>query len=312
MLFLEYLDEVGFPKILMNEILEDKDKHVYFFRIKGKAHIAPKWDLKILQKILKDYLFKYHYSSNISKNATAYISGKNISFNVKKHQGNSYFFVTDFKNFFPSISYAYIKKVLYKILKEESDKDIELILNIITYKDKLQYGFPTSPIISNIIMKEFDEIILKKIKDEFHEKDNIQYSRYSDDITISSKYSFEKKKVFEIIKNLLKNEYSFLLLNHKKTRFFEKYSRKPYITGLIPLTKRITIGKKKYNFIKANIFVLINKKDIHNENFYDSIKSLSGYLSYVYLVDKHNYFRLKSSFKINYENSIEYKQIFKK
>ena len=104
-------------------------------------------------------------------------------------------------------------------------------------------------------MKDFDEKLSRELKNFFPDK-NIQYSRYSDDITISTKYKIDKTSIQNIIKNLIDDSYSFLEINSKKTRYFEKYSNKPYITGLIPLLKRNSIGKKKYLKIKLNIHLL--------------------------------------------------------
>ena len=115
--FLEYLDNIGYHTKLLNEVVNNKYKYVYSFKFKGKCQIAPKWKLKILQRILKDYLTKYYSNdTNISENATAYIKNQNISYNLVRHQGNSYFFTSDFKNFFPSIYEENIKGILATIL----------------------------------------------------------------------------------------------------------------------------------------------------------------------------------------------------
>jgi hypothetical protein len=309
--FLEYLDNNGYPTKLLDEVVNNKYKYVYSFKFKGKWQIAPKWQLKILQKILKDYLTKYYSNdTNISKNATAYIKNKNISYNLVRHQGNSYFFTSDFKNFFPSIYEENIKDILCTILINESFKSREYINQIIYYKDRLQYGFPTSPIISNLIMNNFDKSLEKIIKEKF-DKYNIQYTRYSDDITISSKYKIDKQVILKIVIDLI-SSYPFLKLNNKKIRYFEKYAHRPYITGLIPLSNRNSIGKKKYNEIKLNINLLINNHIIENNNYFNNINSLSSYLNYMYLVDRHNYTRLKSSFYKKYNKSENYKLLFKK
>jgi len=308
--FIEYLEDIGYPQILLNEVVENKNKYTYDFKSKGKWQIAPKWELKILQKILKDYLTKSYSKFNISNNATAYIKGKNISYNVDRHQGNSYFFTTDFKNFFPSISESNIKHKLVTLLNKETEQSISYILKIIFYNEKLQYGFPTSPIISNFVMKAFDDILQKNLETLFSKNNNLQYTRYSDDITISSRYKIDKQNLEQAIKSLIDDKYTYLKFNEKKTRFFEKYAKRPHITGLIPLEKRNTIGKKKYNQIKLNIHLLINNSSVNNDILFDTIKSLSSYLSYLYLVDTHSYNRLKNSFISKFRDNENFNKIF--
>ena len=308
--FIDYISEVGYPIKLIDQVIKNKKNYVYNLFIKGKLQTAPKWELKIIQKVLKDYLEEYYLKENISNNATAYIKKTNISLNVNRHQGNSYFFVTDFKNFFPSISKDVIEEKISHILKQEDYTSQKYILEIIQFQDKLQYGFPTSPIISNLIMNEFDETLNNILIDKF-KNDNIQYTRYADDITISSKYKIEKNKLKTLVINLIQDKYPFLKINEKKTRSFEKYAKNPHITGLIPLNKRNTIGKKKINKLKLNIYLLLKKREINNNDFYKTITSINSYLSYLYIVDKHNYNRLKYYFSDKY-NEKEIKEIFKK
>lgn len=309
MTFLEYLEKKGYPSILLTKILENQEDYIYYFRAKGKMQIAPKWELKILQKILKDYLTDY-YSSYISIFATAYIKNKNISYNVSKHFGRNYFYVTDFSNFFPSIKLMNTKEYLSTFLNSEDSSSLEAIFNIGFYKNSLQYGFPTSPIISNIVMTGFDNIFFDKLTILFP-KSNISYSRYCDDITISSKYEIESKAIKNIIDEIIETEYNFLQINNKKTRSFEKYSHYPYITGLVPLKNRVTIGKKKFNAIKLNIYLSLTNKPIKPINLFNTQVALSSYLSYIYLVDPHNYNRLKEHFLKKF-NSSEIKTLFKK
>ncbi len=309
MSFLEFINNIGYPTKLLNEVVDNKKKYIYSFKFKGKWQIAPKWQLKILQKILKDYLTKFYFDDNVSDNATAYIKNENISYNLKSHQGNSYFFTTDFKNFFPSIREEGVKKILLSVFENEPLNSMNYIIKIIFYNERLQYGFPTSPIISNIIMRNFDDELNKTLND-IYKNVNIQYTRYSDDITISSKYKFDKTIIKNIILELMKSSYPFLKLNDKKTRYFEKYSKRPHITGLVPLSNRNTIGKKKYNKVKLNIKLLIDGSIITNDTYFNTIKSLNSYLNYIYLVDKHNYIRLKNSFFTHYEYNTNYKLLF--
>lgn len=306
MSFLRYLEQKGYPNKLLNEILHNYSNYIYYFRSKGKLQIAPKWELKILQKILKDYLSE-NYSDKISTHATAYIKNKNISFNVSKHFGKNYFYVTDFSNFFPSLKLSYVQEDLRKVLIKEEELSLDFIFKISFYRDSLQYGFPTSPILSNIIMHDFDNILFNDLSKTFSSI-NISYSRYCDDITIASKYEIQSETTKKLIANTIESKYKFLQINEKKTRTFEKYSTYPYITGLVPLKNRTTIGKKKFNLIKLNTYLHLKNETIRNNKLFKTKISLSSYLSYVYLVDPHNYNRLKEHFSkvftINEINSL--------
>ena len=308
MAFLEYLKEKGYPSILLTKICTSQKDYIYKFRVKGKLQIAPKWELKILQKILKDYLTE-NYSSNISQFATAYIKNKNISYNVSKHFAKNYFYVTDFTNFFPSIKLTITEKYLSDLLNLEDSDSLKTIFKIVFYENSLQYGFPTSPIISNMIMSEFDNLLNDKLNTIF--SNNIAYSRYCDDITISTKHEFQNNEIRKAISDVIIDKYNFLLINEKKTRSFEKYSHYPYITGLVPLRDRVTIGKKKFNRVKLNIYLHLSNKPIQTVDLFDTEVALSSYLSYIYLVDPHNYNRLKEHSLKRFQHQ-EITRLFKK
>lgn len=309
--FLGYIESEGYPKILLDDVVKHIHQYTYTFYVKGKLQIAPKWQLKIIQKIIQKYLSINYAKDHISENATAYIKGKNISYNVDRHQGNNYFFASDFKNFFPSIDKDSVMEMLTKILHNESQESLTCISNIIFYNGRLQYGFPTSPIISNLIMKQFDDELQNRLDIKYSMKIP-KYSRYSDDIAISSKYKIEKNEILTEIEGLISELYPYLKINDKKTRVFEKYSNKPYITGLVPLNNRNTIGRKKYNEIKLNILLLIKGIAINNHEFCKDAKSMSSYLSYLYNVDKHNYNRMKMYFCKKYNNIDILKTLFPK
>ena len=106
------------------------------------------------------------------------------------------------------------------------------------------------------------------------------------------------------IEQLISSSYQYLNINKKKTRIFEKYAKNPHITGLVPLTYRNTIGRKKYNSVKLNIFLLLKNIEIQNNSLYKNKISMASYLSYLYNVDKHNYNRIKTYFYNRYSEDL--------
>lgn len=80
-------------------------------------------------------------------------------------------------------------------IKERSyvlgDEDISAIADIVTHLDSLPIGAPTSPILSNAIPFKMDFRI-----NNFAKRRNLTYTRYADDILISSFYSNEFYKKY--------------------------------------------------------------------------------------------------------------------
>lgn len=142
-----------------------KDRHI----------LSPYTELKNIQKkILNDLL----YDKKSSKYAKAYIKNISLIENVKVHKGYKYILKLDISNFFENISYVDI----YNIFKEYgfSNRICGLLSHLTTYNDYLPQGAPTSPYLSNLVLRKFDYVVGK-----WCSSNNINYTRYSDDMTFS-------------------------------------------------------------------------------------------------------------------------------
>lgn len=91
------------------------------------------------------------------------------------------------------------------------------LANLCTVNNQLPQGAPTSPYIANIIFYNIDKRIFS-----YCQKNNLRYTRYADDITISgsNKVSFSKEIIREIV-----NQYNFRI-NESKTIMFKPGDRK--------------------------------------------------------------------------------------
>ena len=233
-----------------------------------RAVAQPSPELKTLQ-----YWVSYNILNKlpVSKAAFAYKRGDSIKKHAEFHRQSKHLLHTDISSFFPSIHLSHLKtivekhtKIIYDLQLDFEDA-IEQIGKICFREDSLCIGAVSSPIISNIIMNPIDLEIM-----EYCESNGLLYSRYADDIYISSD-AYIDSSVLTFINSVLQ-KYSFEI-NKDKTRFYSsKYKRK--ITGLI-LTNdsKISIGLKRRNQIKTMIY----KKLVHHEG--DSNQIL-GYLSF--------------------------------
>ena len=92
-----------------------------------------------------------------------------------------------------------------------------------TYNDALPQGAPTSPAISNIIMREFDDAV-----GTWCSKRKIAYTRYCDDMTFSG--NFDAAEVLCLVSGELRKPG--LFLNDKKTVFVRRGQRQS-VTGIV-------------------------------------------------------------------------------
>ena len=113
----------------------------------------PHEKLKYMQRvILKEFLADY----TISPCAAAYHKGANLADNAAAHSGKKYLLKMDIQSFFSSIQFGRVYKMFYSRYPARYAK---LFAELCCYRDCLVQGAPTSPAISNIIMRAFDDAL---------------------------------------------------------------------------------------------------------------------------------------------------------
>lgn len=273
-------------KIILSR-LENHDKYYREVLIPkksgGKREIHfPSVEIKAIQYFI---LEKYLSDIEVSDCATAYKKNTSILDNVSIHLGNKHFLKIDLKDFFDSLNYETAKKILTKFFENDlNEDDVEEILQFTTYKNRFIQGAVTSPAISNILFKEIDDAIVLAVSD----LSNVRYSRYSDDIIISS-LDLIPDKVLETISDILKN-YGFRI-NPKKT-YFTSNPNIVKITGLnIVGYDKVKVGTKYKKEIKNMIYHKLK----YGEESKDSCEKIIGKLMFLKYVepDYYNFLNIK-------------------
>lgn len=212
----------------------------------GKRRIinAPDNYLKRVQFLLNQ-LLQIIFGDNSNYNSNGFLEGRNILRNAKPHTNKKYVLNIDIKDFFPSIEFRRVKSVLELNpfnLKEERERLAFIIANIVTYKNSLPQGAPTSPIVSNIVCQRLDRKLTK-----FSIEKRIRYSRYADDLTFSTnKDIFNDDFIRDIEKIIIEENFS---INSDKTRIQSSMDRQE-VTGLI-VNQKVNVKKEYFNSIRA-------------------------------------------------------------
>ncbi len=240
-------------------IAKNSKNHYSRYKIKKKNggyrqiyHPSP--SLKVLQYWLVDNIFN---KCVISKNSYAYAKGCSIKKNAEIHKNSKHILHTDIKNFFNSIKTNHIKDVL-ALNKEDlkylslNEEDIQLIFNICLYEGHLVIGSVCAPIISNCVMYSFDIELNKEIT----KYGNLIYTRYADDIVISST-KYMNAAIVKLVEKIL-NKHGFNI-NFDKTRFMSTANRRK-ITGIIIDNNKISIGFNRHKEIKKMLYKKLKYK----------------------------------------------------
>ncbi|MGX9523606.1 retron St85 family RNA-directed DNA polymerase [Alcaligenes nematophilus] len=223
--------------------------------------------------------------------ATAYSLGKSIKKNAEAHAENSFLLKMDFKDFFPSISEIDIKKHFNKYLSDSYTKeDIAIVVRTCVWAPDGEYirrlciGAPTSPLISNSIMYEFDEAI-----SEYASQEGVVYTRYADDLTFSCNQPDVLKNYPILVANLLsKLDYENIRINVEKTVHASKSGRR-MVTGLVLTSEnKVSIGRDRKRLIRS-----MYHRYLHEQLAPEDIPRLMGLINFAEDVEPGFHARLR-------------------
>ena len=251
--------------------------HYRHFRIPkgngGYRHLyAPKGTLKTIQrKILRGILNDYP----ISPYATAYHQGASLYKNAEPHCHKEFVLKMDIVDFFGSISFQTVYNTVFNT-RYFPVAIGTMLTELCCRYESLPQGAPTSPAISNIVMKFFDDVM-----GSWCGRRGISYTRYCDDITFSGDQNLYPAYVKA--KSLL--ESMRFEVNEEKTKFISR-NRRQKITGIVvnevpkvPRDARRKLRQELYYFHKYGAEDVILRNDLRDFLSEDGEPLVSRYIS---------------------------------
>jgi hypothetical protein len=195
--------------------------------------------------------------------AKAYRPGSKIRINAEAHANGAFLLKMDFANFFPSIGEADLRLHLSKYGQDRwNTLEIQAIARAVLWQPKgtrvmqLCVGGPSSPLISNSIMYDFDRDLM-----EICSSYGVVYTRYADDLAFSTSQPDVLHKVEKDVERLLSaRAYPRLILNQDKTVHSSKAHLRR-VTGLtITPDGKISIGRERKRSIRSKIHHFLEGK----------------------------------------------------
>lgn len=258
---------------LKDIIVYNKRKNYTEFEIlkkngsKRKIH-KPSDSLMVIQIKLKNIIYE-NFSSHI--NAHGFVPEKDILTNAQIHIDRKYIINLDLENFFKNISYGRVSNMFIRYFKLNL-KVAYTLANICCHPDGyLPQGAPTSPIVSNIIAKTMDKDLTSYVR----KMPTARYSRYADDITLSSNLPFtsqimEYKSELPVLSTHLTKIITDngFIINNDKVRF-QRYTEHQEVTG-ITVNKKLNVRRTYIRRIRAMLHSLeqnIDNLDIPIQKF---------------------------------------------
>lgn len=238
----------------------------------------PAREVKALQRLLIQHVL---LPMPVHQAATAYRKGTSIQTNASAHSGSGPILKLDFKDFFPSVRSedweAYAGQNT-----ELSPSDISIMSQLLFRKARgetimrLSIGAPSSPILSNILLFDFDTLVTSEAA-----RRRISYTRYADDLTFSGQRIGMLKDMIDIVQKTLRQmQHPKIHLNADKTTYVTAAFRRT-VTGVVLANDgSLSLGREKKRLLSAKIHHALHAKLTQEE-----MAQLAGHLAFVNVIE---------------------------
>ena len=273
--------------------LEQGNAYTVWSIPKGKSGVyreisAPSDLLKKIQRRILDRLL---YRIPVSNAAHGFVPGRSIVTNARYHLNTALSTLNlDLKDAFPSVLSSRIKHLYVRYLKiplKHLGEDvphaalgeaIDMLVKLTTHNGCLPQGGPCSGCLLNVACITLDKNIYRLLKNHGN---SYKYTRYADDITISSSQSISPNLQDEINKIIQNCGYN---INPKKVRYAERSKGQMLeVTGLILEKAKVRIPSRKLESYRVIIHqaTSLSPEEITPEKRIE-IQSIIAFVSMVY------------------------------
>lgn len=240
--------------------VEDKKTLYHSFKIPkrsgGLRQIdAPNEELMTALRDLKG-IFEGKFYATYHSSAFAYVRGRNAVDAVKRHQANNsrWFLKLDLHGFFPSTTPEFLSRMIKcqfpfcKYIEMFGEEQLDKALSLCFLNGGLPQGTPISPLLTNMMMIPIDHYIAKWSREH---NPHFVYTRYADDMMLSSDLNFNWQEVSNKIVEILKGFDAPFELNKEKTHYGSSAGRNWTLGVMLNANNDITIGHEKKKVFKA-------------------------------------------------------------
>lgn len=271
---------------------------------------APDEGLKLYLRNLKQY-FEDTLKVLPHEAAHAYVKQRCPKTSLQVHQKNESKWMEklDFHGFFPSTTKAFVLKMLKEVYPigfliddPQYKQELEAALDYAFLNNSLPQGTPLSPTLTNIMMVPIDYDIQHKLWDMHN---FYIYTRYADDLCISSKYKFDPKDPEKTVKGILRKWGATFELNEDKTRFGSTSGRNWNLGIMLNKDNRLTIGHKQNQRFRAALHNLLEDYAHGGSWEYSDRMVLAGQISYYRSIDPEYTDEVVRRYEEKYNKSIK-------
>lgn len=195
---------------------------------------------------------------------TAYEYGSSIVRNARLHSEHAHIVTFDVCHFFHSCKAVQVSNLYSNITISKrpgmrpsmlDESDVDLLVKLSCFRGALTLGSPSSPFIANRLFCPIDAKIISALPAD------CTYSRYSDDIAISSNKWIDVEQVSQTIEVIM--EANGFELNKRKTHCYGKGSARKITGVFIGEDGSLSIGPERKLHLKKELYKALMKQDVN-------------------------------------------------
>ncbi|MBK3929590.1 hypothetical protein GFL01_08295 [Pseudomonas stutzeri] len=152
---------------------------------------------KIQKKIASRILNRIIYPQYLHGGVKDLKSPRSIYTNCAPHLGKNLIILMDIENFYPSISREHVFSIFNKCLGFSSDVSL-LLSTLLTRNNQVPQGACTSSHLANLVFWDLESTTFSYL-----EENEFTYTRFADDITISTDANKDKKQTGEAVSKVI-------------------------------------------------------------------------------------------------------------
>ena len=268
---------------------------------------SPKDQLSVALTELKGF-FEFYDLDLYHTSAFAYVKRRAPADVTKKHQYNKshWWLLTDFHDFFGSITedflFSQISNIFpFSIIIKCDNGALKKALSLCFLNGGLPQGTPISPMLTNIVMIPFDYQMSKILKGRY------VYTRYADDIQISSRAEFNYKEILNQMNGVLIALKAPFELAKDKTKY---RNGSVFVLGVMYNQNcQRTVGHKNKKVFRATLFNYLCDRLNGIRWDKEKIMEMQGKFSYYVSIEKKVFLDIldeySKKFDINVMNAIK-------
>ena len=287
------------PPSLVRQLMESAPRRYKVYQIPKRSGemrtiAQPARETKLLQYwLLENFLDRVPTHPS----ATAYRKGIGTKETASRHQHSKVLMKLDFEAFFPSIGLRDLGRHFFEEFPAPlSAEDLRLLRRLLLWRRRgtdwlqLSIGAPTSPAVSNLVMRPFDSAVAGEAR-----RLGLTYTRYADDLVLSGDRVESVRALAQfVVGQLAAMRQPRLRLNDRKTVLVTRGGRRKVLGIVLANDGSLSLGRERKRWLRAAAHRLVS-----NALAGEDVATLAGWIAYAFDVEPEFIERLSAHYKVD-------------